>query len=109
MGGTMKISEIAKGNDVFRNTLIKSPRHKIVFSAMIESDVLQELITAVRTFSKFNQANDPHGEHDFGKVVVHGETYFWKIDYYDANWEYGVNPHEEFPHRLLTIMPASEY
>jgi hypothetical protein len=104
--------EISKGNDVFRMTLIPSPRHKVCFSEIVadlELPVREELLTAVRGFSKFTEDNDPHGEHDFGAVSVRGEKYFWKIDYYDETWEFGVDPHEELPHRLLTIMCASEY
>lgn len=67
------------------------------------------IITAVRAFNDFTQANDPHGEHDFGKVVVDREEYFWKIDYYDDNFENGANPEEGSVCRLLTIMRTNEY
>jgi hypothetical protein len=66
---------------------------------------------AVSDFDEFTEDNDPHGEHNFGKVVVAGHAFFWKIDYYDARMEYGsedpTNP--DVTTRVLTIMLASEY
>ena len=43
---------------------------------------------AVRDFDDFTEANDPYGEHDFGAFDFDGQTFFWKIDYYDAAFEY---------------------
>jgi Protein of unknown function (DUF3768) len=43
----------------------------------------------VRGFAKFEPANDPYGEHDFGAVDVAGQKFFWKIDYYDKAMEMG--------------------
>lgn len=66
---------------------------------------------AVETFDAFTYDNDPHGEHDFGKVTVDGHECFWKIDYYDKALEYGsedpADPKQTT--RVLTIMLASEY
>ena len=44
---------------------------------------------AVQSFSNFTKDNDPHGEHDFGSFEIEGETYFWKIDYYDLAMQFG--------------------
>lgn len=66
---------------------------------------------AVETFSTFNRDNDPHREHDFGRVLVDNVACFWKIDCYDLNYEYG----SEVPwdpaqtRRVLTIMLTEEY
>ena len=46
-------------------------------------DTKARVLLAVQSFSNFTKDNDPHGEHDFGSFSVEGETYFWKIDYYD--------------------------
>jgi hypothetical protein len=43
------------------------------------------VIRRVATFSNFNSNNDPHGEHDFVLFTLAGETFFWRIDYYDTN------------------------
>jgi hypothetical protein len=69
------------------------------------------LLEAVQTFNRFDQDNDPHGEHDFGSVELYGQTWFFKIDYYDQAGEFGsedpTNP--EKTTRVLTIMRADEY
>ena len=49
--------------------------------------------------------NDPYGEHDFGKVTISGEDYFFKVDYYDATYQF----YEQDGHRVLTIMHSDEY
>lgn len=65
----------------------------------------------VITFNAFNDANDPHGEHDFGSFEHNGETIFWKIDYYSRDMERG-SPDPSEPSvtcRVLTVLLASEY
>ena len=70
-----------------------------------------QLIQLVRCFNQFTSDNDPYGEHDFGKVTLDGEEYFWKIDYYDPT----LTRHSDDPaspnatHRILTLMHTSEY
>ena len=65
----------------------------------------------VRNFSNFNKDNDPNGEHDFGAFDVNGITYFWKIDYYDVDYQYlSLDPSDEtITNRVLTVMLAEEY
>jgi hypothetical protein len=66
----------------------------------------------VRLFDKFDADNDPHGEHDFGAVELHGRKLFWKIDYYAKDdMDFG-SPDPADPTvttRVLTIMLADEY
>jgi hypothetical protein len=65
----------------------------------------------VKQFDDFNEDNDLWGERDFGSFQVAGETFNWKISYYDNKYEYGTE-HPEDPaqcRRVLTIMLASEY
>ncbi|WP_456781868.1 DUF3768 domain-containing protein [Bradyrhizobium sp. USDA 3315] len=56
-------------------------------------------------------SNDPHDEHDFGSFELAGETFFWKIDCYDAACETGsegpADPQKTT--RLVTVMLAYEY
>ena len=58
--------------------------------------------------SKITTANDPYGEHDFGSFDYKGQKIFWKIDYYDLNYEYmSENPADPtITNRVLTIMLA---
>ena len=71
----------------------------------------QRAIEAVKTFTAFNQDNDPHGEHDFVDIEHDGEKYFAKVDYYDASMQGGSeDPADpEKTTRVLTIMRADEY
>lgn len=103
-------AHVAADNDLFRQTMIKSPSHRMVFTAGVAGRRdLQEIITAVRGFNSFTEDNDPHGEHDCGAVTINREKFFWKIDYYDSNFDYGADPYEGPVARLLTIMRSDEY
>ena len=42
-----------------------------------------ELFRSVQLYDNFVQDNDPYGEHDFGKVVIDGQDFFWKIDLHE--------------------------
>lgn len=68
------------------------------------------LLQAVQQFNDFTAANDPYGEHDFGRVVVGGEGYFWKIDYFDSDLQcQSPDPADEaVTTRVLTIMREDE-
>ena len=72
---------------------------------------LDEILMAVRQFKNFNSDNDPHGEHDFGKIELFDETILWKFDYYDIHLKYGsADPSNlTITTRVLTIMLANEY
>lgn len=71
----------------------------------------EAVLTKVRTFSAFDEDNDPYGEHDFGSFQHDGEVIFWKIDYYDRTLtkasEDPADP--ETTIRVLTVMLSSEY
>lgn len=75
------------------------------------SENIQAIITQVRTFDKFDENNAPYNEHDFGAFDFKGKKIFWKIDYYDRNFEFAspdaADP--EVTNRVLTIMYADEY
>ena len=70
--------------------------------ASLPEGELAAVLNAVRTFDAFTQDNDPHGEHDFGKVEVGGSSYFWKIDAYDLQCEFG----SEDPRHSLVLNPV---
>lgn len=105
------LSTITALNDLFRSDF---SRGRIVMTAGVAAlpqRALCDLLRAVQNFDAFTPDNDPHSEHDFGKVPLGGETYFWKIDYYDADLEHG-SPNPADPAvttRVMTIMRGDEY
>jgi hypothetical protein len=109
------MSAIAALNDAFRRAPERTPSlGRVVFTAGV-SDLGVEFshlaLGLVRVFDKFDAANDPHGEHDFGSFELFGRKLFWKIDYYDLSLEY-ASPDPSDPTvttRVLTIMLAEEY
>lgn len=79
--------------------------------AALPPQTLSALLSAVREFDDFTSANDPYGEHDFGNLMLDGEAYFFKIDVYDINLEFGSpDPADEtVSRRVLTIMTVADY
>ena len=47
----------------------------------------QAIAARVQAYDDFNERNDPYGEHDFGSFEFCGETIFWKIEYYDLDFQ----------------------
>lgn len=74
-------------------------------------DVIDRILNAVRQYDVFNEDNDPHGEHDFGRMKVGGVPVIWKIDYYDRSGVlHSPDPADSrVTLRVLTIMRADEY
>lgn len=104
-------SAIAKLNDAFRANLSLGT---FVLTAGILTDMPQDveaILNKVRTFKGFNESGDPYGEHDFGAFDFKGKKIFWKIDYYDRNFEFASPDAADtsVTNRVLTIMYADEY
>ncbi|TCV75921.1 DUF3768 domain-containing protein [Neorhizobium sp. S3-V5DH] len=103
--------DVRRLNDALRKTLIGG--RVLLTSGVQRLDEAQqaELLQAVRSFDTFTAANDPYGEHDFGRVVIADEGYFWKIDYYDTDLRYqSPDPADStVTTRVLTIMREDEY
>jgi len=102
---------IARLNDRFRQTFTGG---KVMITGGVNelSDGTRaKIFAAVQSSDKFEPGNDPYGEHDFGKVVIGGQDFFWKIDYYDNTLNFGSeNPADpSITTRVLTIMLAREY
>ena len=70
-----------------------------------------QLLRSVREFNQFDADNDPHHEHDFGAIDLHGQKWLWKFDYYAPDMRMGSDDPADIAktHRVLTIMHASEY
>lgn len=74
-------------------------------------DCVDAVLVAVRSYSTFDESNDPYGEHDFGSFTFAGQQLFWKFDYYDVDLQM-ASPDPTDPTitvRVLTIMLAEEY
>jgi len=98
-------------NDAFRTTLQGG---KFVVTATIKTlplSVQLAAFKALKDFSTFPEDDDPENEHDFGSFEIAGETFFWKIDYYDLSMEFGSeNPADPTSTtRVLTFMLAEDY
>jgi hypothetical protein len=98
-------------NDNFRSTFIGGRLLTTAAVAELSVDTKARLLLAVQSFSNFTNDNDPRREHDFGAVELEGETYFWKIDYYDLDSRFGSEDPSDPAQttRVLTIMRADEY
>ena len=69
--------------------------------AVMEVLDMTELGKLIQGYSRFDEDNDPYGEHDFGALEFRGQKLFWKID------DYTEQP-EPYRH-VLTVMLADEY
>jgi hypothetical protein len=107
----MSTKKIRALNDAFRTTMTGG---KVLLTAGVNalpSDVKAKVIQHVVAFSEFNEENDPHQEHDFGNFSLAGRKFFFKIDYYDSNIEFGSEAPSDPAKttRVLTIMFVEEY
>ena len=105
------MTDIRTLNDNFRKTFTGG---RVMLTCGIRTkthDEIAEILEKVRSFDNFTTANDPYGEHDFGSFDYKGQKIFFKIDYYDLNYEYmSENPADPtITNRVLTIMLADEY
>lgn len=107
----MSAERIRELNDAFRRTFQGGRVMMTPGVVELPDCVKAEVLSKVASFDSFTEDNDPHGEHDFGSFELVGRKFFWKIDYYDRELEYGSeNPADpEQTARVLTIMLASEY
>ena len=105
------MTDIKTLNDNFRKHLIGG---RVMLTAGINAkskDDIAKILSEVRQFNNFTPDNDPYNEHDFGSFDYKGETIYFKIDYYDKNYQYlsedPANPN--LTNRVMTVMLASEY
>lgn len=111
---------IAAQNDAFRTS---GNQDRDIQGQIVMTQGVATLAPVVKTiltqrllaFDDFTEDNDPYGDHTFGCIAfsVSGSEhrFFWKIDLYDAAYEYGsddaANP--EVTRRVLTLMLPCEY
>jgi len=96
---------IAEKNDTYRRT-----KHSFMVTRGVQTlQDLPSLIQAVRAYGDFTEDSDPYGEHDFGKLEWYGDTVYWKIDYYNQELKYGLDPLDPKCNRVLTVLLSEEY
>ena len=107
----MSTEKVRALNDTFRTTLTGGKVPLTAGVNALPSDVKAMAIQRVATFSEFNEENDPHREHDFGNFSLAGRKFFFKIDYYNSNMEFGSEDPSDPAKttRVLTIMLVEEY
>lgn len=85
--------------------------------SMLDADDKANLLRLFIHYDDFSiegeepHGDDPYGEHDFGVVDTNTGRYYFKIDYFDNNYEYH-SPNKEFltlTKRVLTVLEANEY
>ena len=108
-----RAKRIAELNDQLRTTF-NPAAGRITYThgiGALEDEDRAQIFTLVKTFNNFTEENDPHGEHDFGKVEYNGHTAFFKFDCYNKSLRKG-SPDPSDPsvtERVMTILLASEY
>jgi hypothetical protein len=56
----------------------------------LEPEALTGLTDAIADFDQFStNTNDLRREHDCATIEFEGQTFIWKIDYYDKSLQYG--------------------
>jgi Protein of unknown function (DUF3768) len=107
----MSADRIRELNDRFRTTFSGGRVMTTAGVAALSEATRQEVFNRVRAFDAFTPDNDPGKEHDFGNFTLAGRKFFWKIDAYDAEMQFGsedpADPTKTT--RVLTIMLAEEY
>jgi len=106
-----KTERIRELNDRFRTTFTGGVLTVTQGVDALGPEAKAEVLRRVRTFSHFDQVNDPHGEHDFGSFEIVGQQFFFKVDYYARDMEGGSEDpaDSDMTTRVLTVMKAEEY
>lgn len=104
-------AKVMELNDAFRRSFEGGKLFMTANVANLASDVQAMALRKVATYADFDEDDNPWGEHDFGAFDLAGQKFFWKIDYYDKDMEYGSNDpaDPEKTTRVLTLMFAEDY
>lgn len=108
----VKSKRIAELNDAFRTTFIGGQVLTTRGVADLPEALYHQVIQKVKSFNTFTEANDPFGEHEMGMFKLEGQSFMWKIDYYDKeDQNYGSSDpsNPNVTSRVLTILLSSEY
>ncbi|TXG76676.1 DUF3768 domain-containing protein [Patescibacteria group bacterium] len=102
-----QVELVAQLNDAARSNAVNYMATGGIMA--LDEVTISDIFVGVQNFTQFTEDNDPYGEHDFGSLEVQGHKVFWKIDYYDQQLQYGVEPLDPDCRRVVTIMLAEEY
>lgn len=102
-----QVELVAELNDAARSNAVNYMATGGIMA--LDEVAISDIFVGVQNFTKFTEDNDPYGEHDFGSFEAAGHKVFWKIDYYDQQLKYGVEPLDPDCRRIVTIMLAEEY
>lgn len=98
-------------NDDLRRHLLGGGAVMTPGIAALGQEAVARLVQTIAVYDGFCEANDPHGEHDFGAFDFEGTPIIFKVDYYDKSMEFG-SPDPADPsvtERVITIMLSEEY
>ena len=119
IAAAMETMAVAQQNDRFRRAMIAgtdplTPRGRDMLTRAVADrgpDFERAAIRAVAQDTAFPKDDDPHKDRSFGTVTVEGERLFWKIDLYDASYEWASHDpaNKRVTRRVLTIMFPSDY
>jgi Protein of unknown function (DUF3768) len=100
--------KIARLNDALRTSFAGGRLMVTAGVSALPPSTQVDVLCAVQAFNTFTPDNDPHGEHDFGRIEVGDCLVFWKIDLYE---DPVVKDEQGQPKvtRVLTLMLAEEY
>ncbi|UXS30664.1 DUF3768 domain-containing protein [Agrobacterium tumefaciens] len=106
-----RAAAIRDKNDAFRKSLSGGRVLLTLGVTNLSDEQRRAIIVAVQTFDDFSPDNDPYGEHDFGAVTLEDAVFFWKLDYYDLDLQFGSSDpaDDDVTCRVLTVMRADEY
>jgi len=102
-----EVIQIAALNDAARGNPLSYMLTRGV--AALPAETISDIYISVQSYEEFTEDNDPHGEHDFGSLVMDGNQVFWKIDYYTKDLSGGCDPLDPNCRRVVTIMLAEEW
>lgn len=110
MNDVFRKQKIRELNDKLRTTL-QGGRVLVTQGIQSEGTIFQLLaMKRIAEFTDYNEANDPHGEHDLTVVEVQGSKVFAKIDYYDLDCQMHSpdEADEAVTCRVMTVMFGHE-
>ena len=109
-------AQIAELNDAFRAGDPHIPGQRVLTAGAVEllkrtETNADKVVKLAIDFNDFTEANGPQGDQDFGQFEFLGETWFWKIDTYDKDYQMGSEGPADLTitNRVLTIMLAEEW